>query len=76
MSNGQQYVRVVETSEVTDERLEEIINRMLDEGWLLDAIQFAMRDHSRRPSMAFLIFCSREGAEKMGTIAPKSFSEQ
>jgi hypothetical protein len=46
----------VETSVVTDEELEQILNRVTAEGWTLDAIQFAMRDGNRRPSMAFVIF--------------------
>jgi len=48
--------KVVETSVVTDEELEQILNRVTGEGWTLDAIQFAMRDGNRRPSMAFVIF--------------------
>jgi hypothetical protein len=48
--------KVVETSVVTDEELEQILNRVSAEGWTLDAIQFAMRDGNRRPSMAFVIF--------------------
>ena len=48
--------KVVETSSVTDEELERIINETVSAGWLLDGIQFAMREASKRPSMAFLIF--------------------
>ena len=48
--------KVVETSVVTDEELEQILNRVSAEGWTLDGIQFAMRDGNRRPSMAFVIF--------------------
>jgi len=48
--------KVVETSDVTDEKLEQILNEACNQGWALDAIQFAMRDSSRRPSMAFVIF--------------------
>ena len=48
--------KVVETSDVTDVELERILNECADEGWALDSIQFAMRDSSRRPSMAFLTF--------------------
>ena len=48
--------RVVETSVVTDEELERIINEMVGAGWALESIQFAMRESSRRPSMAFLLF--------------------
>jgi hypothetical protein len=48
--------KVVETSTVTDEELERIINDTVAKGWSLDGIQFAMRDASKRPSMAFLMF--------------------
>jgi hypothetical protein len=48
--------RVVETSVVTDEELERLINEAVAQGWVLDGIQFAMRESSRRPSMAFLLF--------------------
>jgi hypothetical protein len=53
--------KVVETSVVTDEDLEKIINEWVSKGWLFDGIQFAMRDNSRRPSMAFVIFIKKEG---------------
>ena len=48
--------KVVETSTVTEEELERIINEQVREGWTLDGIQFAMRESSRRPSMGFLLF--------------------
>lgn len=48
--------KVVETSEVSDEELERILNQVTAEGWTLDTIQFAMRESSKRPAMAFLIF--------------------
>jgi hypothetical protein len=48
--------KVVETSSVTEEELERILNEKVAEGWALDGIQFAMRDASKRPSMAFLLF--------------------
>ena len=52
--------RVREVSTVTDENLERIINEMVAEGWVFDGIQFAMRDASKRPSMAFLVFIREE----------------
>ena len=52
--------KVVETQIVTDETLEELINKWVEKGWLLDGIRFAMSDASRRPSMAFVLF-TREG---------------
>ena len=54
--------KVVETSEVTDEVLERILNETTREGWCLDGIRFAMRENSRRPAMAFVLFTrSRRG---------------
>lgn len=55
--------KVIETSSVTDEEIERLLNQTVrDGGWSFDGIQFAMRDTSRRPSMAFLFF-SRPRAE-------------
>jgi hypothetical protein len=54
--------KVVETSDVTDETLERIINETVADGWGFDGMQFAMRDSSKRPSMAFLIFTRPRGA--------------
>ena len=48
--------KVVETSMVTDESLERIINEWVEDGWMFEGFHFAMRDASRRPSMAFVIF--------------------
>ncbi len=48
--------KVVETSTVTEDELERIINEQVRAGWTLDGIQFAMRESSRRPSMGFLLF--------------------
>lgn len=54
--------KVVETSSVTDEELERIINEWSARGWSLDGIRFAMSDASRRPAMAFVTF-TRESEE-------------
>ena len=48
--------KVVETSTVIDDDLEEIINHWVSKGWTFDGIQFAMRDASKRPAMAFVLF--------------------
>lgn len=53
--------KVIETSEVTDENLEKILNHWSKRGWHLESIQFAMREGNRRPGMAFVLFV---GAEK------------
>ncbi|WP_305042554.1 DUF4177 domain-containing protein [Geoalkalibacter sp.] len=52
--------KVVETSTVTDESLERILNEWTTQGWEFDAIQFAMREGSRRPAMAFVLFTRKE----------------
>lgn len=54
--------KVVETSDVTDVSLEKILNEWTARGWKLDTVQFAMRDSSKRPAMAFVTF-TREDAE-------------
>lgn len=48
--------KVVETSTVTDEELERIINEWVGQGWHFDGVQFAMREASKRPAMAFVMF--------------------
>jgi len=48
--------KVVETSTVTDDQLEQIINEWVGKEWSFDSIQFVTREASRRPSMAFLLF--------------------
>lgn len=52
--------KVVEISLVTDEEIQKTINEWVKEGWSYDGIQFAMRDSSKRPSMAFLTFIKNE----------------
>jgi hypothetical protein len=48
--------KVVETSSVTDEEIERILNEWTARGWTLDGVRFAMSDASRRPAMAFVTF--------------------
>ena len=48
--------KVVEISNVCDEELEKILNEWTERGWALETMQFAMRDSSKRPAMAFLTF--------------------
>lgn len=52
--------KVVEISLVTDEEIQKTINEWVKKGWSYDGIQFAMRDSSKRPSMAFLTFIKNE----------------
>jgi hypothetical protein len=48
--------KVVETSDVSDVEIEKILNEWTEQGWTLDTMQFAMRDSSKRPAMAFITF--------------------
>jgi hypothetical protein len=52
--------KVVELSSVTDVEIEAVLNEWTAAGWTLDSIQFAMRDSSKRPSMAFISFTREE----------------
>lgn len=54
--------KVVELSSVTDVEIEAVLNEWTEKGWTLDNVQFAMRDSSKRPSMAFISFTRDEPA--------------
>lgn len=48
--------KVVELSTVSEETIEEALNDWTRQGWRFDALQFAMRESSKRPAMAFVVF--------------------
>ncbi len=48
--------KVVETSTVTDEELERILNEWTDKGFAFESIQFVTSVSSKRPTMAFVFF--------------------
>ena len=52
--------KVVELGTVTDDEIEKALNEWTAEGWTFDTMQFAMRDSSKRPSMAFVTFTRDE----------------
>lgn len=54
--------KIVETSSVTDEELESIVNEWTAQGWIFEGMQFAVRESSKRPAMAFVMFTRREEA--------------
>ncbi len=56
------HYKVVETGTVTDEEIESILNEWTSRGWRFDGIQFAMRESSKRPSMAFITFTREDAA--------------
>jgi hypothetical protein len=53
--------KIVETSNVTDVDLEQILNEWTAQGWTFEGIHFVMRESSKRPSMAFVAFVREEG---------------
>ena len=53
--------KVVEIAVVTDESIEEVLNSWTTKGWHFDGIQFVVREASKRPAMAFVLF-TRETA--------------
>jgi hypothetical protein len=55
--------KVVELSTVDEGTLERTINDWVGQDWNLDGIQFAMREASKRPAMAFLLFTRTREAE-------------
>ncbi len=55
--------KVIETSDVTEESLEEILNQWTAEGWRYDGMQFVVKESARRPSMAFVLFVKTDEEE-------------
>jgi hypothetical protein len=56
--------KVVEVTTVAEDTLEEILNEWTARGWRFDGMQFAMRESSRRPSMAFVLFTREMPSEE------------
>jgi hypothetical protein len=53
--------KFVELSIVTDETIEEAVNKWVQLGWKLDEIRFVTGEGSRRPQMAFISFTREKG---------------
>jgi hypothetical protein len=56
VAEGAREYKLVEVATVTDEELEKVINELVGQGWSFEGIQFAMRESSKRPAMAFVTF--------------------
>lgn len=52
--------KVVETSIVTDEEIERILNEWTGRGYSFSSIHFVTNESSRRPAMAFIFFLQEE----------------
>ena len=50
------HYKVVELSTVDEGSLERSVNTWIAQGWTLENVQFAMRESSKRPAMAFVFF--------------------
>jgi len=48
--------KVVEVNTVSEDVLEEVLNEWTAKGWHFEGMQFAMRESSKRPAMAFVTF--------------------
>jgi hypothetical protein len=66
---GPLQYKVVELSTVDEGALERTLNTWTAQGWNLDGVQFAMRESSKRPAMAFVFF-TREGTASVQDEAP------
>ncbi|MBW2519557.1 MAG: DUF4177 domain-containing protein [Deltaproteobacteria bacterium] len=55
--------KVVELPVVTDQTIEETLNTMTMQGWRFESIQFVVREASKRPAMAFVIFIRPKGLD-------------
>ena len=52
--------KVIELAVVTDEAIEAVLNEWTARGWHFDSLQFVVREASRRPAMAFVLFTREE----------------
>ena len=53
--------KIVEVTSPTDEDLTRVVNQWVAEGWHFECFQFAMRESSKRPAMAFVVFTRESG---------------
>lgn len=72
---GPLLYKVVELSTVDEGSLERAVNDWVRCGWSLENVQFAMRESSKRPSMAFVFF-TREGEPGETTVTSISPRER
>jgi hypothetical protein len=63
--------KVVETSTVTDEEIERLVNAGASQGYAFASIHFVTSQASRRPVMAFLFFTAPEDGAARGALGGK-----
>jgi len=59
--------KVIETSTVTDEEIEHLVNDWGSNGYVFASIHFVTSPASRRPVMAFLFFTAPEDGAAQGS---------
>jgi hypothetical protein len=59
--------KVVETSTVTDEEIEKVLNRWIAQGYAFESVHFVITESSRRPKMAFVFFTKEKSEEHFAT---------
>jgi hypothetical protein len=64
------HYKVVELSSVDEHTLERTLNEWVPMGWKFDGLQLAMRESSKRPSMAFVFFTREGGPLQQPEIVP------
>jgi hypothetical protein len=53
---GAATYKVVEVAPVSEETLEEALNRLAGDGWSVESVHFVSREGSHRPALAYLFF--------------------
>ena len=69
------HYKVVELSTVDEGSLEHTVNVWVRQGWKLENVQFAMRESSKRPAMAFVFFTRMGEGEAEAVQAAAARSE-
>jgi hypothetical protein len=67
--------KVVETSTVTDEEIEKVLNRWTAQGYAFESVHFVTTESSRRPKMAFVFFTKKRSEEHFATGEQKSIEK-
>jgi hypothetical protein len=67
---------VAELSTVDEGSLEHLLNTWVAQGWALETVQFAMRESSKRPAMAFVFFTREGPAPEVETSTAQAGSER
>lgn len=59
-SGGPATYKVVEVAPVSEETLEDALNRWTAGGWSFESLHFVAREGSHRPALAYLFFVQRK----------------